>query len=122
MKCPVCKEKVNELDDICPNCKTNFDEYENYMSTHSKDKRSYADCLNFMANLNIMFSIVGAIAIWINFSTIEVSKNYVFSSGHYKDTVINWYGIIGGIAVLFAGFTVFFLLKTIVYIYWEVEK
>lgn len=28
MKCPVCKEKVNELDEVCPNCKTNFDEYE----------------------------------------------------------------------------------------------
>lgn len=28
MKCPICKAKIDELDEICPNCKTNFDDYE----------------------------------------------------------------------------------------------
>lgn len=121
MKCPICKEMVNELDDVCPNCKTNFDEYESY-KIKTTDKRSYADCLNFMANANIVLSIIGAICIWLNFSTIEVVKNFNYISGTYTDTVINWYGIIGGIAVLIAGITIFFLLKTVVDIYWEVEK
>lgn len=78
-----------------------------------------------MANINIMLSIIGAILIWVNFSTMEVTKESIFknySSGHYTATVINWYGVIGGIAVLIVGFTLFFLLKTIVDIYKEVEK
>lgn len=123
MKCPVCKEKVNELDEVCPNCKTNFDEYER--KYEKKSESTNADRLNVMANINIMLSIIGAILIWVNFSTMEVTKESIFknySSGHYTATVINWYGVIGGIAVLIVGFTLFFLLKTIVDIYKEVEK
>lgn len=116
MKCPVCKMNVNELAEVCPNCKTNFEDYE-----AGKPKRSNATCLNFMANVNIVVSIIGAICIWINFSTIEVVKNgYII--GTYTEKTINWYGIIGGIAILIAGFTVFFLLKTIIDIYDEVGR
>ncbi len=126
MKCPICKEKINELDEVCSNCKTNFDEYEEYERKYVKEfKNTNADKLNIMANINIILSIIGAIVIWVKFSKLEVVtqstyKNY--SSGYYTDTVINWYGIAGGIAILIAGFTLFFLLKTIVDIYWEVER
>ena len=126
MKCPVCKERVNELDEVCPNCKTNFDEYEQHVKTNTKEfKSTNADRLNVMANINIILSIISAIVVWVKFSKLEVVtqstyKNY--SSGYYTDTVINWYGIVGGIAILIAGFTLFFLLKTIVDIYSEVEK
>lgn len=82
---------------------------ENFM----KKKKTNADCLNAMASLNIVLSIIGAIAIWLNFSTIEYKSGY---------SEANWYGIIGGISVLVVGFTLFFLLKTVADIYWEVEK
>lgn len=123
MKCPVCKEKINELDEVCPNCKTKFDDYERKYG--KREESTNANRLNVMANINIILSIIGAIAIWANFSTLEVMtqstyKNY--SSGYYTDTVINWYGILGGLGVLIVGFTLFFLLKTIADIYWEVEK
>ena len=37
MKCPVCKERVNELDEECPNCKTNFDEYDQHTKMNTKE-------------------------------------------------------------------------------------
>ena len=42
MKCPVYREKINELDEVCPNCKTNFDEYEEH--TKKAYKRNYLSC------------------------------------------------------------------------------
>ncbi len=73
------------------------------------EKKTNADYLNFMANLNIVLSIIGTIAIWVNFGMTEYDE-------------FNWIGIISGIAVLIAGFTLFFLLQTIIDIYEEVEK
>jgi len=124
MRCPICKEKVNELEDVCPNCKTNFEEYE-------KEKRKFrevsdgnnAERLNVMAYINLILSIIGAICIWINFSKIEVLGKYDYITGEYsKTTQTNWYGIFGGIGVIIAGLTLFFLLKTIVDIYWKVGE
>lgn len=120
MKCPICKANVNELDEICPNCKTNFDDYEKGKQKFIEEpKRTNADCLNFMANLNIILSIIGAIIIWVNFSTIEYKTTSRYAT---PVTEINWYGIFGGVGVLIVGFTLFFLLKTVADIYWEVEK
>ena len=65
MKCPICKAKLNELDEICPNCKTNLDEVENGRKTN-------ADILNFMAYLNIILSVIGAIFIWMKFQKIDI--------------------------------------------------
>lgn len=89
------------------------------MDKRKNEKNTNADCLNAMATVNIILSIIGAIAIWVNFSTIEYTTTSKYAT---PVTEINWYGILGGIAVLIAGFTLFFLLKTIVDIYWEVEK
>lgn len=120
MRCPVCKEKVNELDEVCPNCKTNFDEYEEHEKKYTKEfKNTNADRLNFMAYINLVLSIVGAIAIWVNFSTIEYKATSKYAT---SITEINWYGIFGGIGILIVGFTLFFLLKTVADIYWEVGK
>lgn len=109
MKCPVCKTNVSELADVCPNCKTNFDEYEEQQRKRRREeRRSNADCLNIMANLNLLLSIISAIIVWLNFSEDGID--------------INWLGIVGGIGILFVGFTLFFLLKTVADIYWKVEK
>lgn len=124
MKCPICKANVNELDEFCPNCKTSFDDYEEHKAKHTKEfKNTNADKLNVMANINIILSIIGAVCVWIKFSNTEVLGKYNYITGEYaKSTEINWYGILGGAAILIAGFTLFFLLKTIDDIYWEVEK
>ena len=84
--------------------------------------RTNADNLNVMANINIILSIIGAILIWANFGTQEIRHKGSYWETGYTETVANWYGILGGVAVLIAGFTVFFLLKTIIDIYFEVEK
>lgn len=122
MKCPVCKENVNELNDTCPNCKTNFDEYEEHAKKHEKEvKSTNADRLNIMANISIAMSIIGAIAMLFCFSTIEITRKSTYGSGYYTDTVINWWGIIGAFSMIFVGFMIFFLLKTIVDIYDKVN-
>lgn len=118
MKCPICKANVNELADFCPNCKTNFDEYEKYSKKHRKEgSRINADVLDFVANLNIVLTVISSIIIWFKFSTIETVSKYGTTT-----TEMNWYGIAGGFVILISGFTLFFLLKTVVDIYWEVEK
>lgn len=103
---------------MCDACFKRFTE-ANQVIDKKEEKRTNADCLNFMANLNIILSIIGAIAIWINFSTIKYKATSIYGSTYSE---INWIGIIGGFAVLLGGFTLFFLLKTIVDIYYEVEK
>lgn len=143
IKCPICRKEISELDESCPYCNTNFSELDennqevkevyreknrnnakkiNSSSNEREHDRTNADNLNFMANINIILSIIGAILIWINFGTTEITRKSTYFSSGYTENVANWYGIFGGIAVLIAGFTLFFLLKTIVDIYWEVEK
>lgn len=133
VKCPVCKKEISELDESCPYCHTIFDDITEEISetgrkteNHEKEiydkKRTNADCLNFMANINIILSIIGAILIWANFGTAEIIRKSTYFSSGYTETIANWYGIFGGVAVLIAGFTLYFLLKTIVDIYWKTEK
>lgn len=76
-----------------------------------------ASYLNVMANLNLILSIIGSIIIFIKFSIIKDMSIYGL-----EHNSINWIGIISGLGVLIGGFTLFFLLETIVDIYWEVEK
>lgn len=120
MKCPVCKAKINELDEICPNCKANFDDYEKGKKQYrEKERKTNADYLSIFSVINLIITIIGSIIIWINFSTTKIVKEYSYISGNYTETIINWYGIIGGIALLIVGFTIFFLLRTIIDIYYE---
>lgn len=136
VKCPVCAKDINELDESCPYCHIVFDdmiEEENSTLEERTDVNSEihkeennnektitnAKCLNFMANINIILSIIGAIVIWVNFSTIEYKTTSKYAT---PVTEVNWYGIFGGIGMLIIGFTLFFLLKTIVDIYWKEEK
>ncbi len=67
-------------------------------------QRTHADRLSIMANINLLLSIIGAILILCNFSVTSYDK-------------LNWYGILSGFAVLFCGYTIFLLLKTVVDIY-----
>ncbi len=143
IKCPICNKNINELDEVCPYCKTDFDKLDgidqkiklenkeenkeriqkmDFVLNERVPNRTNADNLNVMANINIVLSIIGAILIWANFGTQEIRHKGSYWETGYTETVANWYGILGGVAVLIAGFTVFFLLKTIIDIYFEVEK
>lgn len=135
VKCPVCQKEISELDEKCPYCHIIFDDMisENIQEERiiqeiqteenaEYKSRNNANYLNIMAYINIVLSIVGAISIWVCFSTVEVTKKYTYSSGTYTDQVINWYGIFGGLGILIVGFTLFFLLKTLCDIYWKVER
>lgn len=131
VECPVCKKEINELDESCPYCHIIFDDMIEEVKTseiraetyeedvYKQEKSTNADCLNFMANLNIILTIISAISIWVMFSTIEYKTTSKYAT---YVTEINWYGVIGGFGVLIVGFTLFFLLKTVADIYWRVEK
>ena len=122
IKCPVCKKEISELDESCPYCNIVFNADNSVKENSEYGKKNNAYYLNIMAYVNIILSIAGAILIWINFGTAEVAHKSTYLSSGYTETIANWYGIFGGVAVLIIGFTLFFLLKTIVDIYWEIEK
>lgn len=109
MKCPICKAKIDELDEICPRCKTNFDDYEKRKNLQEKKNERYienekvnADYLNIMANIDIILTIISAIATFF-----------------YDFSIVN---IVSTIVILISGFTIFFLLKTVVDIYYNTEN
>ena len=98
IKCPVCRKEINELDESCPHCHIKFEDMEDEVSEVIEQLQE--DEAVESENLH--------------------KGTYLSSS--YTETVANWFGIIGGIAVLIGGFTLFFLLKTIVDIYRKVKK
>lgn len=108
VKCPKCGKEVEEWRAECPYCRINFEKYNQDSRNDNLESRNNAYYLNILSITNLIISIVGAILIWINY---------------YKDYYdnINWIGIIGGIAVLIGGLTLFFLLRTITDIYYKVR-
>lgn len=108
VKCPKCGKEVEEWRAECPYCKVNFEKYDQDNRDDYVEDKNNAYYLNILSIVNLVISIVGAILIWINYY-----KDY------YDD--INWIGIAGGIAVLIGGFTLFFLLRTIIDIYNKVK-
>lgn len=102
MKCPICNEKIDRDIAICPNCKTSLGD----------NSRTNADKLEIFAYINIVIAIISAIIVWVKFSFVSVNG---------KD-VINWIGIIGGVGIAIAGLTLYYLLRTIVDIYNEIDN
>lgn len=118
VKCPKCGGEVEEWSNECPYCKINLEKYNKGETIN----RNNAYWLNILAIINIVLSIIASITIFINYSTMEVIEDYDYISGTYTETVINWIGIIGGIAVLITGFTIYFTLKTIIDIHNMTEE
>lgn len=102
MKCSICNEKVNRFDEICPNCKNHLRE----------NKRTNADKLEILAHINLIITIIGAVFVFINCSIVSISE---------EDT-INWIGMLIGIGIIITGLTLFYLLKTIIDIYNEIDE
>lgn len=118
VKCPKCGREVDEWENECPYCKTNFEKYNRGETSN----RNHAYWLNIFAIINIVLCIIASIIIFINFSTSEIVTDYSYISGSTTETVINWVGIIGGISVLILGLTQYFILETIIDIYDMVEE
>ena len=108
VKCPKCGKDVEEWRAECPYCKINFEKYNRESGGNYVVNKDNAYYLNIFSIINLVISVVGAILVWTNF---------------YKDynDNINWIGIIGGVAILIGGFTLFFLLKTIVDIFYKIK-
>lgn len=109
MECPNCKKEIEDWRAECPNCKINIEKY-NEGKRQQFNKVENATFLNIFAYIDIIVSIIGTILIWINYSISDITKE------------INIIGIATGLAVLIGGFTLFFLLKTIVDICWRLER
>lgn len=118
VKCPKCGKEVDEWIDECPYCKTNFTKYDKGETSD----RNHAYWLNIFAVINIILCIISSIIVFINYSTTEVVKDYNYLTGTSTETVINWLGILGGIAILITGFTIFFTLETIIDIHDMTEE
>ena len=114
IKCPVCSKNIHETDEICPYCKTDFNEMvDNLKSSNSnnfKFKMTNAMGLNIMAWTNLFLMILGAIVVFANYSTIETPSKYSWGTPTTEPNII---GISVGIALLINAFTFFFFLQTI---------
>lgn len=118
IKCPKCRKEVDDWANECPYCKTNFEKYDrSEIST-----KNHAYWLNVFAIINIVLCIIASIFIFVNYSTMEVVESYEYISGTHTETVINWVGVIGGIATLLFGLTQYFMLETIIDIHDLVEE
>ena len=85
---------------------SNEEEIQQTNNNEEKTKTRNADYLEKMAYVNVILFVIGAI--------------YVIANSFVDE--VNWIGIAIGIATLIVGFTLFFLLRTIVDIYRKVEK
>ena len=64
VKCPKCGREVDEWENECPYCKTNFEKY----NRGEISNRNHAYWLNIFAIINIVLCIIASIIIFINFS------------------------------------------------------
>lgn len=117
MRCPVCNEEISELDEKCPNCGIKFDDNMDFEETMEKEtsegsehQRTNADCLNTMANINVVVSII--------ISMILIFPNLV----EVSNEPLAFIYIILGIVCLISGITLCFFFKTIVDIYRKVGE
>jgi len=117
MKCPVCNEEVSELDESCPHCQINFADFLRENNRTNEKERTNADCLNTMANVNVVLSIIiSAILIFPNLVEVSARINgYSIDSSALTAIVL-------GIVCLILGITLCFFLKTIADIYKKVEN
>lgn len=114
IKCPKCGKEIDEWENVCPYCKTNFNKFDRGQG----EIRNHAYWLNAFAIIDLIISIIASIIVFINYSTIEITDKIGASS----EIAINWIGILGGIGIFITGLTTYFLLETIVDIYDMTEE
>ena len=71
MKCPKCGNEINELDEICPKCKTKLDDYEEKDEEQNEDKTIF---LRIISALEIIACIIAAI---FSFANEEIGVGFV---------------------------------------------
>lgn len=111
MKCPICNKEYEDWRAQCPYCKGK----EKYATD---GERSNADCLSVVANINLAIFIIASLYYFYNvFISLVELINYSYVEG-----ITIGINLIYGVSLLLVGFTVFFLLKTIVDIYYKINK
>lgn len=105
MKCTNCDREYEEWRAECPYCK----------GKNMKDgERSNADCLNIIANINITLFIIASLYYFYN--------AFILLIDGYIEVMVIGINLVYGVSLLLVGFTIFFLLKTIVDIYYKTNK
>lgn len=67
MKCSNCGANISELDEICPKCKINLDEYEEKNQEEEDfDKSDKTIFLKIINVVQILGCLIGAIILWSN--------------------------------------------------------
>lgn len=67
MRCSNCGANISELDEICPKCKINLDEYEKKnQEQESIDKEDKTMLLRIINVIQIFGCLIGAIILWSN--------------------------------------------------------
>lgn len=101
---------TNELKSVLEQLENEEIKHNNKASKMHTKKKTNADWLEVVAYINIVISIIGSTCIFVKLSEIEYS---------FKPNMMSIFATVG---ILLAGFTLFFLLKTVVDIYKKVEK
>lgn len=92
-------------------------EVQENKQTNQEKQRTNADCLNTMANIIIVVSIIATIVL-IFPNLVNLSE---VINGYSTDS-FTWLPIVSGVICLLSGVTLYFLLKTVVDIYRKVEE
>ncbi len=75
MKCPNCGEEVEELEENCPKCKINFDDFEKKQKqTSEEDNEENASKTNFLKTINVLQIVgcgIGTLVAWSNEKVLE---------------------------------------------------
>lgn len=70
MKCPNCGANVNELEETCPKCKINFDDFEKnqkkLLGEEETEDNSKTNLLKAINGLQVAGCGIGALVAWAN--------------------------------------------------------
>lgn len=75
MKCPNCGEEVEELEQNCPKCKINFEDFEKnqkrLLEEHNEENASKTTFLKTINVLQIVSCGIGTLVAWSNEKVLE---------------------------------------------------
>lgn len=58
MKCPRCGSNISELDEICPKCKTNLDDYENRIRNREPEEKPKSNFLYYTRIASLIIAVI----------------------------------------------------------------
>ena len=87
MKCPKCGEFVTELDEVCPNCKINFDEYEN---TYGNFENNYEEITERRSNFLFICRMASLFFVTLGIIIFLVVESYYMAIILAVSEIVLW--------------------------------